>query len=31
MLENKTGSILIDGIMPDGTKDAFAVRIKEKD
>lgn len=31
MLENKTGSILIDGIMPDGSKDAFAVRIKEKD
>ncbi|MCC6721643.1 MAG: Do family serine endopeptidase [Bacteroidia bacterium] len=31
MLEDQTGSILIDGIMPDGSKDAFAVRIKEKE
>lgn len=27
MLETKKGSILIDGVMPDGSKDAFAVRI----
>ncbi len=28
MLEGKKGSVLIDGIMPDGSKDAFAVRLE---
>jgi serine protease Do len=27
MLENKKGATLIDGILPDGSKDAFAVRL----
>ncbi|NUM31318.1 MAG: Do family serine endopeptidase [Bacteroidetes bacterium] len=31
MLKDKSGSILFEGVMPDGTKDAFAVRIKEKE
>lgn len=28
MLESKKGSTLIDGIMPDGSKDAFAIRLE---
>jgi len=28
MLEDKRGSVLIDGVMPDGSKDAFAVRVE---
>jgi len=29
LLENKTGSILIDGIMPDGDEESFAIRVME--
>ena len=28
MLEGKKGSVLLDGIMPDGSKDAFALRLE---
>lgn len=28
MFESKKGSILIDGVMPDGSKDAFAIRVE---
>ena len=28
MLDDKKGSTLLDGIMPDGSKDAFAIRLE---
>ena len=30
ILENKKGATLIDGILPNGSKDAFAIRLGEE-
>jgi len=27
ILEDKTGSVLIDGVLPDGTEESYAIRI----